>query len=591
MAQIDIRVLFDEPFVRAYIDAVNDFRTIIDLYNLSPVAMKMLGCDIVTHSTNDYFVDEASVCDLTPYKRDLLSKLNIRFQLRVEPPLSFSKLVRAYYRSGINPTCDSYASILDCMHNAASNGNIDQLFALHDKWLGYHRQMDEYMISYGIKLPDYTPGSRDKWYNSNIYDLITLAYKHGHLIEANRLWDLVNVNDSEPRDHHLFEAIFRMVKGWMKVILRPYKIRRSRDIRAENYAILYNPKVSDADKGAIWATQYNIDKGALPSASVYAADMPADAVKLIDLATHAKFGILLYDIGAYNLDICDRIRVIYSAYSGDKDLIEERSIDWYGGYSYDSVVMFRRGYYQGLQHREGLAFDWNATMIFSVEYVYMSEFLTTFTLDELVASAMGEFGKFGQPQGFREKSTLTTIVEGHLGHLYEAYVSKFGAPDVNLIGASLEYAISNIRDIPMLNKLLDIAIKGIDLSKSVDDDHRHRGARWGIGRWIARNYELWRDIWMAYGRKQFEDSLMYLSPLLRVTDGSPENLLSALRIAALYSPGLMAYINRYKLLADGQLQPITDGSIFLRNSDNLEIIIDHGVRFGDFDMVMLRLRM
>lgn len=591
--------LLPDTAISVYIRTANDFSSIINLYNLNPLAQKMLGCvNSVRNPTNNALVATAVTCELTPYQDQLLEDLNAEFQLGAKSPLSFPKLVRAYNYSGLNPICDTYNSILECMKSAAKHGQIDKLLpgngsTLYDKWLDYQRQVDTIIIESDAEPVAYVPGTKGKWYSRVLTQLIALAYNHGHL-SAYKLWSLLDLSKFDKHDSHLFEAVYRMIKAWLKFLLRPYKIRRSRDIRAENYVTLYDLNVPDKDKAAIWVTQYQIPRdisGAfiLPSAQPYADQLPPDGAGLIDMLIQLKFGVITgWTSEIYSHELSSKLRSIYSVYSGDEDIMAETQLFGMSDFTHDVPIMAKRGYFETLGDREGAEFDWNDALFWSFGFMHLSSFFTTFTLKELIACTVSLSKKFGKPLKYTAADVLIPIVKGNLGHLYADYVTQFAAPSLKLIARSLEHAKSKIRDIPMLNQLFAMIIS-LDISKPLYDDYRHFAARNAIHRWLDRNTLFLAKIWTVYGRQQFEDTLMYLRPLLDATDKTFENVTQ--RIPDGDAPGLAAYCRGYKLTAGGTLQPMSDSPILSAVYMTQNDVLRYPDWNGNWDMTMLLLRL
>lgn len=519
---------FGEDYIRELLFRLNDFSSVIGLYQTSPGARKLLGCPNGTPNPhNDLFVAEAIDCGLTPDQLQILDYLNVKFQLQVMPPLTFAKLTRAYNRSGYSPECSKYQSVHDCMLSMARLGLSEELMTQLKINKDRYEQLKPQLRAVNLKIADYD------WYEHVLDDLINGSYKHGHLRLAEDLIELSDL-DTETGDIAEYAAHIRQM-------LLPYKLRRSREIRDQHYRELFAADVTDAQKKLIWDTKYN-----LVAVEEFLNTLENEQDPVV-IAAKLKLGLPLNTENLRSNRLHLRILTVFAAQGGDINALLQQTQRGAPRASYGVILALKRGYFQSANMIRP-SFK-RITMGFKAGRKLMAA-IDKFPLVQVRELNVG-LAKSGNDKPDTDARLLTLAVQADAVNLY------FQLRDVVTLRWDMFQPISetistSVRAIPMWN---DIFQNALGHSKIVQVFRKSL--------WLSSNYKLLVDIWLTYGRSQFEDSLIYLQGNFGMQAQSDDIGLwyAAVEKRAL---GLMAYLFGYELLGTMgaySLRPLTTSGI------------------------------
>lgn len=479
------------------IDVAQDFSVIINLYEHNRPARQLLGCKSLTggKANSDYLVDETTSCRLDPNQNQILADLNVRFSLGVTKPLSYAKLKRAYLHSGANPTCAAYASLWNCLKSATT---VDNFRILHDEWIGQY----EALMSPQIPLFMF------EWYNKLLVKLGIRYYRQRSLDPGEHVWNLVKIKNNNKLRY------FRC-KAWLRHILAPYKVRTSREIRAEYGEQLYNRQVDDKVKVAIWKTKYNLDWDKLDLTdirSMVPANIDPEGFIYIALASRLGKDAHINTLRELQVPFISKL---------DPALLHQN--DRLTGIT--SVNLVKRGFF-GIDHvlwdlLENNVIGWDNQEVSLINY------LRNFDLENMIRV----YDSVGETIDLE-----ATVIYSQSSRLYFEYKEKYKIQP-QLTDYSSGFLFS-IRAVDMVNDLL---------ANTVDPNL--------IQRWTHHNWKFLAKIWVLYGRQQFEDSLIYLQSRLRssIVYSNTGLFHGALNAGAV---GLLTYLFGYRIDTQRQLHPV-----------------------------------
>lgn len=511
------------------IDNSDNFEFIIALYLHKLPARQLLDCQRrVTQIRLLGLVNDITECALLPTQEARLSRLNEKFHLRVFPPLSFAKLMRAYTHSAHNPRCAEYEPIVSCLKSAARLGLYEQLFptlpgqpqTLYDLWLAKYLQIDA----------DATPESilQADWYAEFMKKLAGIAYKNKHPFLGDAL--RTHILSALPRNNlGLGIGIeYAHLKHQVRLLLAPYKVKTSRDIRREHYKTLYSTDVSDEDKQAIWATKYDLTNFQVSSGNV-----------LVDSAVLLKLGKPV-NVG----DLKSKERMLLSAFaaqSGSQILLNHLSLRFLP--DVPTLLAIKRGYYSLATSIRNLNPEMNVVTWWTRSRPLLW-FFNNFALDHvrIIIRALDQFaGHDDEPDN--HWVTLLCIDAGadRLCHQLPA-----GSLTDDIVTSVDNRARISRNMLPIWTEILRRLPALIDKSL----------ARRKVESWLGYNGKLLADMWKVYGRRQFEDTLIYLQVHFQCELTVDSRLIGD--ILSRDALSLLAYVFGYRLVNMREVAPLIE---------------------------------
>lgn len=535
-----------------------NFAAVIQLTETNKQIQATLGCQrIVVNPRLTSLLDEVNQCELLPSQYQLLQQLNRKFNLGVEGKLTFARLKRAYNRSMANPQCVEHSSLVNCLKSAAKLGLTDQLRpsfdeakpSLWNRWLAEYRRLVIAAASASLFDPDDLPDDivEAPWYCDFHTKLAIIAYKHSHIELGNTLLRCEGYGISEAPI--MDEVFYWEAKANCKAILRPFKVLTSKQIREQYSSLLFDPAVPDAEKAEIWRTKYQ-----LTEEDIARLKMSADKDPMYHLAL-AKLGV--YYSGGNVEDVEDTVAIFW-VMAGESEYLDEMSSDLL---SMCTILALKRGYFELAKKLDG-SINLRTSLLVFDRSKFIFEFLQNFTLQEIERFYQGFSATFPT-----ETPLFSALVFGNCTQAYFEYVAKYeiGQSDLEALSGTKSLEISDD-----LIRRLDPEIGGI-----------------ASGLWSIYGGWLLVKIWLRYGRRQFEDSLLYLRiKFLRIF---PERLLlyNAVQLGSL---SLVAYLFGYQINSQNQLTPLeTPGIIKVNNDDLIRVYKDRKlpVGLGMFDMLLM----
>lgn len=554
-----------KEIIQVIIEQADDFSSVIGLYNVSRTTQELLRSRKDQPDSRQMLVSDPMQYEFLATQTKLLEFLNSKFKLEVRAPITYLKLVRAYKHSALNPTCYNHISIHAALVSAAKYGLTEQLMPTKDgsnlydmcvKQRGF--VSDPEPRSTFVCPIDVTCACNrcltetDSWRRTLLTELAITAYEHRQLATGDALWAALTTF-TQADDGYFEELAYVRYDVWTKHLLRPYKLKSNRDIRQKHAVKLFDLDVPDAEKRIIWASQYATN--ALSAVTEYVKTNDLDPMFVTIVI--AKLGLL----GVVpDLDELDTRMVLTFAYSEDFDL-QTQSESFANNIG--MIKACKRGYFEWIQEYgfENEDFGFN----YFGRGRGLLEFLSNWHLDHVVqlTQSICRQNAADFTLEFLLGLLLERIAQAGVAKLYFQHTAKYPLPPEMLgeIRGVAEYTVQNV---DILN---DIFARMVDTS-TVDEINNSEPDS-------SANYMEFRllvGIWLTYGRRQFEDSLMYLTAKMKVKfnltlSSVVNNLLNM--CVEFNAVGLLAYLFGYRLgnfypaTMEYELQPITDGLIIL----------------------------
>lgn len=516
-----------------------DFQSVIDVYGFDRPMHALMDCQEAIHPHLTMLVD-IPACPLSGPQQHFLAQLNVIYRLGVSEPLTFPKLKRAYLRSAHNPQCSSHTTIFQCMKSAAKQnlgerlrvtggiGRADYDFSIEDdlpttvgntltdEWLRLTRA-----LLMQVKDTPYL-SSKLKFEGTGLTDMFLrlsiIASKREYMQLAHEMAALANYNTFYSIDL-VNKANYWLFKAQSNILLRPYKVKTTREIRDVHWETLYSHTTSDTDKAKIWRSKYEF-----PVEDIVGL-LKADAARLgfdydITGAALARLGIR----HGTNADISEAMSLL-GVVSGDLQLL--RHI-YYPPGAYATIKAVKYGYYEMADTLRGRAFLGPLKLIqIWGKQRYLYRYFCNFTLKQiqLVHSSLNE--------KFKHAGALDmALIYGGCSRLFTEYTQGRRMPGY----AILEYYGSDIRSLDITNTVLASYAQ-----------HGPQEIKWYTNKWLYANYEFLIHIWLEYGREKFEDALIYLRSNFNV---QIYDLGFLEKVLALGATGLLTYLFGYILHGD-----------------------------------------
>lgn len=534
--------------VQDLIRTTPDFPVIIALYNFNPQVAKELGCAYHPRSSHvRHLIDEQN-CLLAEHQLQILRELNARFKFGAPEPLSFPKLVRAYYRSAHNPKCPGYASLKACLKSAARVGSVPAFTLAYNAWIKQYQDL----VTAGHIEPLKDPLVNNSWYLDTLENAGAIAYRNHHMVLGEHIYRSFLSN--APIKGKIHKLPYYRSTAHVRQALESYKIRRSRDIRAE-HPELFNGDLDDDAKAAIWQTKYSPTLKAIDIETL----IPQDVMHRSDILA-ALAGKLGRPYVGY--------RKMYVAFASKMypDKAFARGLgtrQW----PISAINAIKHGFYSlGLvfaDERSGVNAEvWNGSKSSD-----LGRFLSKFHFRDFIAI----FYRLNR------KVTARNIVASESWELYQEYKATYGGlgddrrdPAYRLPEAKdLSYKLT-AKALPIINDILD---------RVPPEDPN-------FNQWIVDNWGFLAKIWDTYGRDQFEDSLVYLQVKFGVKmDPNDHGVLYDIIHSG--SLGLMAYMLGSKLSHDGRLHPLADPGLMVLHNLDSKFVINQANRMGYPDISVL----
>lgn len=519
---------FTPEIIELILRQADDFGIVVSMYQINRVTRKLLQPISLRPNPERLFINDPMIYEFLPTQTKLLEYLSVKFKLEVYPPLTYVKLLRAYKHSALNPQCYNCISIEDALESAAKYGLTERLFpsisgvpTLYD----IHQRQSEYL--HRILAKDVPPGN---FRQPTL--LATIAYTNGQLEAGEVLY--THAQDFYSEDICMLtwdEMLIARMDAWSKFLLRPYKVKTSREILAEHSSKLFDPDVSYTEKREIWDSKYAPEAKAVKHAD-----------PLITLAVRAKLGILeATEITETN----GRLLLPFMCQSGDTDLVSEIGLECE---DYVAVVKaLKRGYFEIINEAPFVLDPSDDFPIGSYDApAYLLEYLDNYTLEQ-VTQLLEVLYKLEEDE-LTPPKLFENITSGSAVKLYAQFIAKYPVTIDMLIECRDWEPIFIHNDI--LDRMTKLSVIGVDrLTPEIS-------VSWNLVSHIHTNDEYLplrnvdRDslvrIWRIYGRRQFEDSLIYLQDKIKLAGVRGPDLLlhTVIRERNL---GLLCYVFGYKL--------------------------------------------
>lgn len=527
----DPLALFPTEVIYELLYQAEDLATIVYLYKSNPKARSVLDCQSLTPSPRiDRFVGDAD-CVISKTQQDLFDHINTKFNLKLTV-VTWSKILRAYNLSGANPTCDDYSSIYDCLKSAVKLGLSTAVDTLYLAW--EQRQRDYSSRNGGSS-------GLDKY---SFLPLVTAAYKHNHLDIGDRFYSKVSTIRQDLDQPGVAKMIYFRLKAWVREILMPFKVKKTRDIRQAHYLILYDPSIDNKIKVKIWASKYDFN-GKSPAQEMAHRSRGLNAPPEIVRFAMAKVGIYHES----PVTAWDQILYLFLLYSRGPLLIKK--LGEKPGVKLHPMtipIAIKLGYFDAKTRGYRLV-GWVKDI--GKQRVRLVKFLTKFTLSQLQALCEG-LNKHNPNRLCDDEGVLLAIVFGGMSNLYFQYKNEHNINYGKIAANMFDDANVGLRSLGIVNDLLASIIPSLN--------PRNTGhTRIILEHWLGKSLRLLVKIWQRYGRRQLEDSLIYLHVHFGV-----RFQLSTLNwsIGGVFSSeGFLAYLFGLRLDKNRQLSPLTEPGI------------------------------
>lgn len=539
MSQLTLANLPQDP-LHVLISKLPDLEDVINLYYTNPNVYQALSCTTQPDSRNDLFVKEARYCPLTSQQTQLLTRLVNKFHLDVPSPITFPKIIRAYYRSAYNPQCPDYGSLADCFESAARSGQIQQFLPPTADTVTLR---DTYFHQAG-QLPREVRHNEALAYNNLLLRSAITAYENRQVPLGDELSKILQRSSYQMTGVRARWLTFVRFKAWLKILLAPYKLLTSKQIRQLHAGRLFASDVGDTEKQKLWAQQYDTSNLDLVKITELAQEFPGvdeDMVNaiLIKLGLNEQVQLVALDMNTYYL----------IGQSGDQEWIENLLLD---SDDIDRVLMMyfqtlKRGYWDAAQlFKLGEPFE--LTLESTQHYSILVDNLKNFTYEQLKLFNQGLLDQ----KLTTEADLLRPVLWSNNYSWYTQYVTE-NSIDLEKLAAILPDTVTTLRGINIINDVLESVSQTLLVLPSGEIT---AGLVKAVSEWLGYNYPLLVNIWKQLGRRQLEDSVIYLRTHLKVAT-KPELLM--IQAITSESPGLLAYTLGYQLTLDGELLPLTGG--------------------------------
>lgn len=535
----------------------DDFGTVISAHDFDRYVRSLLDCPPTQSDPRILTLVDDLSCELSPEQRRFLAELNVRFKLYVSEPLTFPKLRRAYNRSVFDPKCNLRTTLFACMKTAARLGLSKQLRptgatggydyhitvdshqgetignTLLDSWLRELRQNHAQIQAskYLNELPGYVHS------NTGLTDLLlklsVVASKYDHVDLSQELFvrsKVVTWSD----DRLVRKAKYWNLKAQVRVILRPYKVKTTKQIRDEHWLELFAADVTDDRKAQIWQSKYQF-----PTSDV------AELIKTSGGYDPKAIGAALAKLGISDDSNDDGgfIVTLFSAKSGNAKILAQSG---HSNNRHVLIVAVKRGFFNIVkEHRRGFFGPNKAVKIWGKEQ-YMYKYFRNFSLKQIELFNDSLAITLGYQEYASAPELDIALVNGGCTRLFLEYISG----DNNKIShyGVLQNLISDIQSVPIINALLDDIVP-YDFAE----------IRTFVNFWTEHNYRFLIKVWLEYGRRQFEDSLIYLRSIFGVSViDAPKLVQMAVSMGAV---GLLAYMFGYQLSNNESVPLMSPGII------------------------------
>lgn len=486
-----------------------DFNFILTLHTVNPNVRRLLDCvNSRLNPANDLFLADTILCDSSPTQTTLLNQINVNFDFKLSQPVTWPKLLEAYKRTAFYPACYEYVSISECLRSAAKYGLEAQLFpstssepTLYDRWLTMFQQVDV-LMNEGKEPYDVKDDMQVTYLH-----LARAAYMHNHLELGEKLLsasglsvpELLKAQEDYQDSHRMLklrsQLLYWRYHAWSKYFLQPYKVKRSRDIRALNYSTLFADAVELEDKVAIWASKYRT-----PDIGRIAGDI---LVRFNEDEFSHIYQVILAKLGIYDRnesDIFNALLLAFQAQAGNLDNV--KTLYRYTRDSYFLTIGQRLAVKRGFYPLGDFLHIADAIPLFIPS---LGDFianngasLANFSLKEIEALNLGISEYIGE---------TPYLPEGLLAYVFSyAGYSKYQQARQELHVPAPEFILQvgpmyNLDHIDVLNDVMAQDHYVIEINV-YDRDL--------LQEWFEEANKLFLLIWNQYGRQQFEDTLIYL---------------------------------------------------------------------------------
>lgn len=536
--------------VQEIISQAGDFSSIVWLYNNLKTARGVLTVNTTRDPYLGKFLQEKYAP--TGSQDAFLSSLARKFRLRIRSPIAFPKLIRVYNR---RQDCTAYLALNVCIFQA---GKRDESWEkLLDKWKEQYARISISLKRYMVFLPAVETSTA---YRLLIDKLITVTSKRGHLDSIHEL-----ILDSAN-----YQAWYYYLRAHVRLASLPYKVKTTREIRQEYAATLYNPDIDTDTKRSIWASKYDFqgrDPGVVALEHIANANIPNMVDIFLDCFL-AKFAIPRSP-GLPSLTF------LFSCQSGNLTVIRQllRSMGGQADNQLSVVSLIKRGYFDILRATQVSEIRISSQCNVWNKNKHVSDYLRKFSLTELELLNTGLSNVYSYPN--LSKVVLLSTILSNMPRVYEEYVRRY-KPNISEYYAvfTLNYQ-AKLSGVSILNNLLAETYNFL----GVEDRQRI------LQDWFPRNSKLLCKIWTEYGRRQWEDCVLYLKVHYNVQVTAKMLYPSIVKTSCL---GLLAYIFGLELRSgypEYKLEPLTNGLIAI----DRELIGDIPVASIDVIAVMINI--
>lgn len=490
--------------IYAFLDTAGDFGVIVNLYEVNRQARAILDCQVVLAEPRVYtLINEARICVTSDIQTKLLERLNVKFKFKVRAPITWLKLRRAYNRSALNPRCREYNSLYACLKSAAKYDLVAQFTLIYA-----HN-------SYPIEL-------RKREYAANLAVHNWLGHK------ATLLDDYLNQKDVVTRrDKRAGKDVDDASEWYFTTMLSFIRIaykNQSFGVGEMLYAQLlrYNGQNVRTYKAEMWRvsawvryylTPYKIRTNReirrQHSAVLYDPQVSDLEKRDIWASQYANLDKLQFPEGTDPMIIEETQRII----DGESTFIAE---------------LVKRGYFSSVQHLGFRNIGLDTTISESGRSEPLLWFLRKFEPEHIEQIAIGLSKFYARPPP-TPLDMLRLAADKGSYRLYTYLIAKYDLP-------SEEYATLG----PFMRPSLDgVFVLNDLLAKYVE---LFPGGSMTFRSIITNLYPI---IWRVFGRRQFEDSLLYIIEKFRV-DMRPALVIMLWEILTT-DMGLFAYAFGYEL--------------------------------------------